>query len=147
MATEGKSEGVTLYEAVGGMSFFEGLVEVFYRHVQEDPVLLTLYPEADLNPAKRRLALFLAQYWGGPTTYLAERGHPALRMRHFPFSIGPRERDHWLDAMRAAVAEMNPAPPAQQMLMDYFTGAAEHLRNDQQLGLREPPAGSASGSA
>jgi len=133
MATDGEEVEVTLYEAVGGMSFFEGLVDAFYRRVQDDPVLLSLYPEADLGPAKRRLATFLAQYWGGPTTYLAERGHPALKMRHFPFAIGPRERDHWMDAMRAAVDEMNPIPQARQMLMDYFTMAAEHLRNDDPM--------------
>ncbi len=96
----------TLYDEVGGMPFFEGLVDHFYATVQTDPVLLRLYPEKDLGPARRRLTLFLAQYWGGPTTYSDERGHPRLRQRHFPFAIGPTERDHWLAAMRGAVAAM-----------------------------------------
>lgn len=133
MATDGEHVEVTLYEAVGGMSFFERLVEAFYRRVQADPVLISLYPEADLAPAKHRLATFLAQYWGGPTTYLDERGHPALKMRHQPFSIGPRERDHWMAAMAGAVDELAPIEQAHQMLMDYFRQAAEHLRNDQPL--------------
>ena len=118
MATEGDHVEVTLYEAVGGMLFFERLVEAFYVRVQADPVLLSLYPEQDLRPAQRRLATFLAQYWGGPTTYQQERGHPALKMRHFPFAIGPRERDHWMAAMAAAVEELAPIDQVQQMLMD-----------------------------
>ena len=55
-----------------------------------------IYPEPDLAAAERRLRLFLIQYWGGPRTYDDERGHPRLRMRHFPFAIGPAERDRWL---------------------------------------------------
>ena len=133
MATDSDEVEVTLFEAVGGMSFFERLVEVFYRHVQDDEILLPLYPESDLAPAKHRLTTFLAQYWGGPTTYAEERGNPALKMRHFPYSIGPVERDHWMAAMRAAVDELDPIPQARVMLMDYFTMAAEHLRNDQTM--------------
>ena len=69
-----------------------------------DEVLLPLYPEQpDLTGARHRLTLFLAQYWGGPTTYMEERGHPRLRMRHFPFHVGPLERDRWLVHMAAAV--------------------------------------------
>jgi hemoglobin len=133
MATDGEEVEVTLFEAVGGIVFFEQLVEVFYRNVQADPVLISLYPEQDLGPAKRRLATFLAQYWGGPMTYAEERGNPALKMRHFPFAIGPLQRDHWIDAMRIAVDEVDPIPQARIMLMDYFTMSAEHLRNDQPM--------------
>ena len=68
-----------------------------------DAVLLPLYPDDDLDGARHRLTLFLAQYWGGPTTYMDERGHPMLRMRHMPFQVGPAERDHWLLHMAAAV--------------------------------------------
>jgi len=83
------------------MAFFEGLVGRFYDRVAGDPILRPLYPETDdaLPLARRRLTLFLAQYWGGPTTYDEERGHPRLRMRHAPFAIGPAERDAWLRLM------------------------------------------------
>jgi len=87
----------SLYERVGGEPFFISLVERFYRGVETDPLLRPLYP-ADLEPPKRHLALFLVQYWGGPHTYSAERGHPRLRMRHAPFKVGPIERDAWLAA-------------------------------------------------
>ena len=75
-----------------------------------EPALRRLYPEADdgLPLARRRLTLFLAQYWGGPTTYDEERGHPRLRMRHAPFAIGPLERDAWLrrDARRRSPSSL-----------------------------------------
>jgi hemoglobin len=118
----------TLFDAVGGMPFFEGLVRRFYEGVSADPTLRPLYPE-DLEPPTRHLALFLAQYWGGPTTYDLERGHPRLRMRHAPFPIGSAERDRWLVHMRAAVDAMDPPAPARSALLEYFEMAAEAMRN------------------
>jgi hemoglobin len=129
--------GATLYDTVGGMPFFEALVDHFYDGVQADRALLSLYPEPeDLGPARHKLALFLAQYWGGPTTYHEERGHPALRMRHAPFAIGTGERDRWLMHMRAAIVAMRPPPEVAKALSDYFDQAADSLRNQPV----EPPA-------
>lgn len=119
----------SLYEVVGGMPFFERLVAHFYDGVASDEVLRPLYPEADLAPAARRLTLFLAQYWGGPTTYTSERGHPRLRARHFPFPIGTLERDRWLLHMRAAIDASDAAEPARARLHEYVTMAAEAMRN------------------
>ena len=121
-------EEVTLYDEVGGMPFFERLIEVFYEGVANDAVLRPLYPD-DLEPSTRHLTLFLAQYWGGPTIYDAERGHPRLRMRHAPFAVGPGERDRWLFHMRAAVDEMAPQEPVRRALLEYFEMAAEAMRN------------------
>jgi hemoglobin len=120
----------TLFERVGGTPFFERLAEEFYVSVRTDPVLLALYPEPDdLGPARRRLALFLAQYWGGPTTYSDERGHPRLRMRHATFPIDDAMRDRWLAHMNAALDAV--AAPAELVaeMRDYFVRAADHLRN------------------
>ena len=73
------------------------LTEEFYVGIASDEILGPMYPDyPDFSHGRRRLTLFLAQYWGGPTTYSEERGHPRLRMRHFPFTIGVRERDRWL---------------------------------------------------
>jgi hemoglobin len=119
----------SLYDRAGGMRFFEALVGRFYDGVEGDPVLRAIYPEPDLAGARHRLTLFLAQYWGGPTTYDAERGHPRLRMRHAPFAIGPAERDRWLEHMAAAVAAVAPAPDVAAELDRYFTMAAEAMRN------------------
>jgi hemoglobin len=121
--------GATLYEAVGGMPFFEALVDRFYDGVETDPVLLAVYPDRDLVPARHRLTLFLAQYWGGPATYTDERGHPRLRLRHAPFQIGPVERDRWLTHMREAVEELAPPGRVRDALLGYFDMAAEGMRN------------------
>jgi hemoglobin len=121
-------ESVTLYEAVGGMPFFERLVGRFYEGVANDDVLRAMYPE-DLTGPARHLTLFLAQYWGGPVTYDQERGHPRLRMRHAPFRIGPDARDRWLLHMRAAVEAEAPPPSARAALLEYFEMAAEAMRN------------------
>jgi len=120
---------LTVYDRVGGMPFFERLVDRFYDGVAADPVLRPVYPEQDLAGARHRLTLFLAQYWGGPRTYDEERGHPRLRMRHFPFAIGPAERDRWLVHMRAAIADLAPPTDVAEALDRYFDNAAEAMRN------------------
>ncbi len=113
------------------MPFFERLVGRFYDGVAGDPDLRPIYPELDdrLPDARHRLTLFLAQYWGGPTTYDQERGHPRLRMRHAPFAIGPAERDAWLRHMGEAVRQVDPPPPVAARLVAYFEMAAEAMRN------------------
>jgi hemoglobin len=133
------TDELTLYDAAGGVSFFERLVDAFYSGVASDEVLLPLYPEApDLSGARHRLTLFLAQYWGGPTTYNDERGHPRLRMRHMPFTVGPLQRDHWLAHMGAAVAQCAPTQAIAERLMAYFVPAAEQMRNDTGLPISSP---------
>ncbi|HTG46988.1 MAG TPA: globin [Actinomycetota bacterium] len=120
----------TIYDAAGGMAFFEELVDRFYDGVAEDPPLLALYPTPeDLRGARHRLTLFLAQYWGGPTTYSDERGHPRLRMRHAVFAIGPDARDRWLAHMRAALDHLGPEPDVRAAFDEYFGMAAEAMRN------------------
>jgi len=129
----------SLYDAVGGMPFFERLVDAFYTGVASAAVLLPLYPEApDLRGARHRLTLFLAQYWGGPTIYNDERGHPRLRLRHMPFTIGPAQRDHWLAHMGAAVSQCAPTAEIAERLMGYFVPAAEQMRNDTGLPISSP---------
>ena len=121
---------VSLYERVGGMNFFVELVDHFYDEVEGDSVLLPLYPQDDLDGARHRLTLFLAQYWGGPRTYMEERGQPMLRMRHFPYMIGTLQRDHWLICMAGAVQKTTEDQRLRAELMDYFVTAADHMRNE-----------------
>lgn len=112
------------------MPFFEALVDRFYGGVAADDQLLAIYPQPeDLAPARRHLTLFLAQYWGGPTTYSDERGHPRLRMRHAPFAVSADARDRWLRHMHAAVEAMDPPEQIRMALLEYFDWAAEGLRN------------------
>lgn len=131
-APEGSGEArrrESFYEAVGGHVTFTRLVDAFYDGVATDPVLKPMYPEEDLGPAKRRLTMFLEQYWGGPTTYSEERGHPRLRMRHMPFTVDVDARDRWLRHMRAAVDTLGLAPMYEVTLWDYLERAAHSLVN------------------
>jgi hemoglobin len=118
----------TLYDQVGGMPTFQRLVDAFYRGVESDPILRPMYP-ADLAESRERLALFLAQYFGGPTTYSEQRGHPRLRMRHLPFPIDAAARDAWLTHMRAAVDDVALPEPARGVMLAYFQRVADFLIN------------------
>ena len=126
--SESPREPETVYEAVGGTEFFVALVARFYEGVESDPLLRPLYPD-DLTEAQAHLSAFLVQYWGGPTTYSEERGHPRLRMRHVPFAIGEAERDAWFGHMAAAVREAGLDPELEGRMLDYFSMAAAHLVN------------------
>jgi hemoglobin len=119
------------YELLGGEDTFRLLVDEFYAGVAADPLLRPIYPEEDLGPAADRLRLFLIQYWGGPTTYSQERGHPRLRIRHAPFRVGPAERDAWLRHMRHAVDVLQLTPELDKMLWDYFERAAFFMVNSE----------------
>ena len=121
----------SVYELAGGEETFRLLVKRFYSLVADDPVLRAIYPEEDLSAATERLTLFLIQYWGGPSIYSEERGHPRLRMRHQPFAIGQRERDAWLGHMTAAVDSIDLAPAVRKALLDYFEMASTAMINTQ----------------
>ncbi len=126
----------TVYDAVGGKPFFVELVDDFYDRVQADDVLMAVYPD-DLSEPRRTTAGFLAQYWGGPPDYSEERGHPRLRMRHAPFVIRQRERDHWLNHMLAAVSatvKTHQVPHEVEAAMNgYFEHASTAMINTAEL--------------
>lgn len=128
-----QSSAVTAFDRFGGHEFFALLVARFYAGVAEDPELRAMYPEDDLGPAAQRLTLFLEQYWGGPTTYSQERGHPRLRMRHAPYRVDATAHDSWLRHMRAALDEAAPAvgmsAEDERELWDYLTRAALSMVN------------------
>jgi hemoglobin len=73
--------------------------------------------------------MFLVQYWGGPSTYSQQRGHPRLRMRHAPFTVGTAQRDAWLGHMHAALTSLELPPAYAQTLWDYLVAAADSMRN------------------
>ncbi|MGY1770874.1 globin [Blastococcus sp. SYSU D00813] len=123
------------YDEVGGAPTFDRLVARFYAGVRTDPVLAPLYPQDDWEGAETRLRMFLEQYWGGPTTYSQQRGHPRLRMRHAPFAIGPAEREAWLRNMRDAVDSLELTPEQDATLWGYLEMAAHSMQNR----VRTPP--------
>jgi hemoglobin len=120
----------SIFDQVGGEPFFTQLVDWFYEGVETDEILRPMYPE-DLTDAKRHLALFLMQYWGGPRTYQDERGHPRLRMRHAPFRVTKSARDAWLSAMNGALAKVRAQLSDEQFdeFSAYFEMAANQMRN------------------
>ncbi|AEV82211.1 globin [Actinoplanes sp. SE50] len=127
----------SFYDEVGGEPTFRRLVDKFYEGVAEDPLLRPMYPEEDLGPAADRLTLFLMQYWGGPNTYSAGRGHPRLRMRHAPFPVGPAARDAWLTHMRTAVDSLDLDDAHRTTLWNYLEHAANFMVNT--MDPVEPP--------
>lgn len=119
----------SFYDEIGGHETFVALVKRFYEGVASDPPLRALYPEEDLGPAEERLRMFLEQYWGGPTTYGEQRGHPRLRLRHAPFAVTPEARDRWLIHMRDAVDSIGLTPEQDATLWAYLERAAYFMVN------------------
>ena len=119
---------LTIYEFVGGAETFRRLVDEFYARVEADGELRALFP-GDLDPGKEYQYLFLSQYFGGPTTYIEQRGHPRLRMRHIPFAIDGRARDAWLRYMLEAIEVVGIQEPARGIMREYFQRASEAMIN------------------
>ena len=117
------------FAEMGGHETFEKLVSHFYALVSVDPILRPMYPEEDLTGAKKRLRMFLEQYWGGPTTYSEERGHPRLRIRHAPFPIGFEARDAWLFHMQNALSNQPLDKELKDLLWNYLATAADAMVN------------------
>lgn len=115
-----------------GEPMLRRLVAAFYRRVREDDLIGPMYPQSDWEGAEQRLADFLIYRFGGPTTYLEQRGHPRLRMRHAPFSIGVAERDRWLDLMGSAMHETGIEPDAAEVLGGFFSQVADFMRNREE---------------
>ena len=121
----------SFYEAVGGEETFRRLVHRFYQEVAQDPFLRPVYPSRDLGPAEEHLRLFLIQYWGGPTTYSEQRGHPRLRMRHARFAIGEAERGAHVPQPGVALDELDLDEALDAQLWDYLVMAAHSLVNTE----------------
>ena len=112
-----------------GEGGFQGLTAAFYRLVQDDDLIGPMYPDQDWAGAEKRLADFLIFRFGGPPRYIEERGHPRLRMRHAPFSIGEAERDRWLEMMAAAMDEVEVSAESKAILEGFFVQVADFMRN------------------
>ncbi len=121
----------TFYEEVGGEAFFTELVSHFYALVATNEILRPMYPESDMKGAAKRLLMFMEQYWGGPSTYSEERGHPRLRMRHAGFHIDIAARDAWLSCMNEALSGMEIDQIHRTQLEGYFEMAAHSMVNQE----------------
>lgn len=119
----------TFYDEIGGEATIRQIVHTFYEGVADDALLRPLYPEEDLGPAEERFALFLMQYWGGPTTYGDTRGHPRLRMRHAPFAVTPAAAERWLVHFRDGLDKAALTPAQDEQFWGYVTHAAQFMVN------------------
>jgi hemoglobin len=119
------------YETIGGELGVRKLVDAFYLIMDTDPKaarIRQLHPN-DLHSSKEKLFKFLSGWLGGPPLYVEEYGHPRLRQRHLPFSIGDAERDQWLECMQQALRQCNLEGQLEQQLNDSFSKTADFLRN------------------
>ena len=105
------------------------LVAAFYRRVKTDDLIGSMYPDDDWEGAEHRLAGFLIYRFGGSDAYIQQRGHPRLRMRHAPFSIGAKERDRWLEIMGEAMDEVAITKEIYLNLKTFFEQVADFMRN------------------
>ncbi|TJY61897.1 cyanoglobin [Sinimarinibacterium sp. CAU 1509] len=125
------SNTISAFQALGGEAGVRRLVDGFYDLMDADPayaVLRALHP-ADLSGSRDKLYWFLCGWLGGPQLYVERFGHPRLRARHLPFSIGVVERDQWMDCMlRSLSRNQVPDGIARQLAGSLFT-TADWMRN------------------
>lgn len=105
------------------------LVAIFYQKVKNDDLIGPMYPPDDWQGAEERLRDFLLFRLGGDETYIRERGHPRLRMRHAPFRIDTAARDRWLLLMGNAMDECAVPATSRPFLNDFFYQIADFMRN------------------
>ncbi len=121
----------TPYELLGGSAGVRALVDRFYDLMDLEPVyaqLRAIHPSS-LDGSRDKLYWFLSGWLGGPDLYQQRFGHPRLRMRHFPYAIGLRERDQWLACMARAMSELQLPQPLAESLQQAFFGTADWMRN------------------
>jgi hemoglobin len=118
---------LSYYDKIGDAALRQ-LIHDFYAEIQHDPIMSPMY-EGDFEGAEERLYLFMVQYLGGPTTYSEQRGHPALRKRHFPFPVDTETIGAWLKNMDVALAKSTMKEEHKTFLKAYFEKTAHFLRN------------------
>ncbi|CAM3730644.1 group II truncated hemoglobin [Bordetella sputigena] len=121
----------TIFELLGGEDAVRALVNRFYdlMDMEEDFAALRAAHGPSLDSAREKLFLFLCGYFGGPDHYVQRYGHPRLRARHLPFSIGEAERDQWVACMGRAMQDLGVPAPLMDRLLHAFCGTADWMRN------------------
>lgn len=125
------SEMKTPYERIGGEESVRNLVQTFYQIMSDTPqtqLIRAMHPE-DIKISEDKLTLFLTGWLGGPPLYTEQYGHPRLRTRHLPFSIGDEERDQWLYCMAQALKTMDLDQLFAEQLMSSLVQTADFMKN------------------
>ena len=126
---------LSLYELIGGETGLRALVERFYDLIESAPEaaqIRALHPKS-LKQSREKFFMFLSGWSGGPQLYIEKYGHPRLRMRHMPFSIGELERDQWIWCMHKALDESQLDPRAVEYLKKHLAESADFLRNRREV--------------
>ena len=119
----------TPYEAVGGDARVRELVDAFYDIIEEEsPVLRAMLPK-NTSTSRQKLYEYMSGWLGGPPLYTDKRGHPQLRMRHFPFAIGADEAEEWMRCMRSAMDRVDIDPTVREFLDSKLSPLAVHMIN------------------
>jgi hemoglobin len=121
----------SIYEAIGGAPAVRSLVEAFYPKVQAHPLLSPLFPK-DIMPVMEKQYLFLTQFFGGPSLYSDEFGHPMMRARHLPFPVTIERAEAWLGCMQEALKEIGTAPELRAVIVERLSGPAHHFINTEE---------------
>jgi len=131
MKSEEKQAVTTPFEWIGGEERVKALVERFYDLMDLEPAYAELRAAhgSDLTSARDKLFWFLCGWLGGPMYYTEQFGHPRLKMRHMPFSIGIVERDQWLSCMDQAMGETSVPTELRERLRGSFFQTADWMRN------------------
>lgn len=130
-------EEIEVYPMIGAEGFTR-LTAAFYRQVPQDDFLGPMYPARDLEGAEQRLRDFLIFRFGGPQTYIEQRGHPRLRARHFPFRINQSARDRWMQLMNNALVEAALPAEAEEVLRKFLDGMSTFMINHAELEPTNP---------
>lgn len=120
-----------MYEQIGGFEVIDHLVDDFYEIMSTDPVAqdcFATHSGREIRESAEKLKFFLSGWTGGPQLYVEKYGHPRLRMRHFPFTIGVKEADQWLYCMRKALSRSPIEAGIQEQLMQSFQQVTEMLK-------------------
>lgn len=133
------SPAPTHFDTLGGEEGIRSLVDRFYDLMDSAPeaVHVRALHAASLKVSREKLRLFLTGWTGGPPVYVEKFGHPRLRMRHFPFAIGARERDEWLWCMDRAMDEHEMPDTLRSALRARLHELADHMRNQPEEGERQ----------
>lgn len=121
----------TIYDAIGGAPSIRDVVEKFYPKVQQDPLLSPIFPE-DIRPVMEKQYMFLSQFFGGPSLYSDEYGHPMMRARHLPFPVTPARAEAWLACMSRALSETDIPSDLQAVMLERLSGPAHHFINTEE---------------
>ncbi|HIG79315.1 MAG TPA: hemoglobin-like protein [Cycloclasticus sp.] len=127
----GQTYKLTQYEKLGGEAGVRQLTQHFYQAMNSIAGVKTIRDmhAPNLSEAEDTLFMFLSGWLGGPSLYIEKFGHPRLRARHLPFTVGTKERDQWLHCMDVALSKMEIEKPVHDELMQAFFNTADFMRN------------------